>query len=81
MEKKEQVSLWSQEIYKQKHPDEKRVPIYKIVKSDGTRITQFKNDDGTIEDVVTTKGGTKESENMKKMFDRPKPKPVFGKKI
>ncbi len=71
MEKKQQVSLYLQKQYKQAHPNEKRVPIYKIVKPDGTRITQFKNEDGTIEDVITLEGNTKESEKMKKLFDRP----------
>ena len=79
MEKKEQVSLYFQEHYKQMHPNEKRIPIHKIVKSDGTRITQFKNEDGTIEDVITIEGNTKESEKMKKMFDRPK-KFLFGRR-
>ena len=72
MEKRQQMSLYIQEQYKQKHPNEKRIPIYKIVKPDGTRITQFKKDDGTIEDVITIKGNTKESEKLKKMFDRPR---------
>ena len=73
MEKKQQVSWYLQEQYKQKHPNEKRVPIYKIVKPDGTRITQFRKDDDTIEDVINIKGNTKESEKLKKMFDGPKP--------
>ncbi len=72
METKQQFSWYLQEQYKQKHPNEKRVPIYKIVKPDGTRITQFRKDDGTIEDVINIKGNTKESEQLKKMFDRPK---------
>ena len=78
MEKKQQVSLYLQKQYKQAHPNEKRVPIYKIVKPDGTRITQFKNEDGTIEDVITLEGNTKESEKMKKLFYRPQ-KFFFGK--
>ena len=72
METKQQFSWYLQEQYKQKHPNEKRVPIYKIVKPDGTRITQFRKDDDTIEDVINIKGNTKESEQLKKMFDRPK---------
>ena len=41
------------------------------MKPDGTRITQFRKDDGTIEEVITIKGNTKESEKMKKLFDGP----------
>ena len=78
MERQQQVSWYLQEQYKQKHPNEKRIPIYKILKPDGTRITQFKNEDGTIEDVITIRGNTKESEKMKKLFDRPS-KLIFGK--
>ena len=78
MEKKTQVSWYLQEQYKQKHPNEKRIPIYKIVKPDGTRITQFQKDDGIIEDVIIIKGNTNESEKLKKMFDRPN-KIILGK--
>ena len=48
MERKQQVSWYLQEQYKQKHPNEKRIPIYKIEKPDGKRITQFKNEDGQL---------------------------------
>ena len=37
MERKQQVSWYLQEQYKQKHPNEKRIPIYKIVKPDGDK--------------------------------------------
>ena len=56
------IILYFQQHYKEMHPNDKRVPIYKIVKPDGTRITQFMKDDGTIEEVITIKGNTKESD-------------------
>ena len=78
-DRKEQVSVYFQEVYKQKHPNEGRVPIYKIIKEDGTRITQFLKNDGTIEDVVTLGGDEQKTKKLQKILE-PKPKKfLFGR--